>query len=80
MPAGSQEEDSFSLSIPITYIEISIISNLIHASIGKKQSRIVQGDGGRRMHIGVLIFDKEVDESLSDLTGCQCHHHLEIVT
>lgn len=44
--------------------------NLIHASIGKEQSRVIQRDGSRRMHVGMPVFHKEVNEPLSNVTAC----------
>lgn len=52
-------------------------SHLIHASIGKEQRGVIQGDCRRRVHISVLVFLEEVNEPLPDLAGSEWGLHLE---
>lgn len=51
--------------------ERGVDSYLVHASISEKQRGVVQGDGGRRVDVLVLIATEEVNELLTDLSCTQ---------
>lgn len=46
-------------------------SYLVHARVGEEQRGVVQRDGGRRVHVAVLVADEEVDELLANLSCSQ---------
>lgn len=46
-------------------------SYLVHARVGEEQRGVLQRDGGRRVHVAVLVADEEVDELLANLSCSQ---------
>lgn len=52
-------------------------SYLVHACVSEEQRGVVQRDGGRRVHVHMLVADEEVDELLANLSCSQSGVHSE---
>lgn len=50
-------------------------SYLVHSSISKEKGWVIQGNGGGRVHIVMLIAMEEVNELLTDLSSSQWSVH-----